>query len=66
MPTLKNDPFTVSLDKKDESGKLLAGAQVQLLDSSKKVVAEWTTTTEPYVLSDELSPLTVQRIYRYP
>lgn len=54
MPTLKNDPFTVSLDKKDESGKLLAGAQVQLLDSSKKVVAEWTTTTEPYVLSDEL------------
>lgn len=54
MPTLKNDPFTVSLDKKDESGKLLAGAQVQLLDSGKKVVAEWTTTTEPYVLSDEL------------
>ena len=54
MPTLKNDPFTVSLDKKDESGKLLAGAQVQLLDSSKKVVAEWTTTTEPYVLSNEL------------
>ena len=54
MPTLKNDPFTVSFDKKDESGKLLAGAQVQLLDSSKKVVAEWTTTTEPYVLSDEL------------
>ena len=54
MPTLKNDPFTVSLDKKDESGKLLAGAQVQLLDSSKKVVAEWTTTTEPYVLSEEL------------
>lgn len=54
MPTLKNDPFTVSLDKKDESGKLLAGAQVQLLDSSKKVVAEWTTTTESYVLSDEL------------
>ncbi|MEE1262585.1 SpaA isopeptide-forming pilin-related protein [Ruminococcus sp.] len=54
MPTLKNDPFTVSLDKKDESGKLLAGAQVQLLDSSKRVVAEWTTTTEPYVLSDEL------------
>ena len=54
MPTLKNDPFTVLLDKKDESGKLLAGAQVQLLDSSKKVVAEWTTTTEPYVLSDEL------------
>ena len=54
MPTLKNDPFTVSLDKKDESGKLLAGAQVQLLDSSKKVVAEWTTTAEPYVHSEEL------------
>ena len=54
MPTLKNDSFTVSLEKKDENGKLLAGAQVQLLDSSKKVVAEWTTTTEPYVLSDEL------------
>lgn len=54
MPTLKNDPFTVSLDKKDESGKLLAGAQVQLLDSSKKVVAEWTTTAEPYVISEEL------------
>ena len=54
MPTLKNDPFTVSFDKKDESGKLLAGAQVQLLDSSKKVVAEWTTTAEPYVISEEL------------
>ena len=54
MPTLKNDPFTVSFDKKDESGKLLAGAQVQLLDASKKVVAEWTTTAEPYVLSEEL------------
>ena len=91
MPTLKNDPFTVSLDKKDESGKLLAGAQVQLLDSSKKRLSlngqrqqslmcspmnlslvkptPITRSRLPTVISSLMmshSPLTVQRIYRYP
>ena len=61
IPTLKNDSFEVSLDKKDEGGKLLAGAEVQLLDSEKNVVAEWTTTTEPYVVSE----LTVGMTYTY-
>ena len=62
MPTLKNDPFTVSLDKKDENGNLLAGAQVQVLDSDNNIVAEWTTTKEPYVLSEDL---TVGMTYTY-
>ena len=52
MPVIVDDTVTVSLDKKDENGKLLAGAEVQLLDSDKSVVAEWTTTTEPYVVTD--------------
>jgi hypothetical protein len=52
MPVVDDDTVTVSLDKKDETGKLLAGAEVQLLDSDKNVVAEWTTTAEPYVVTD--------------
>ena len=40
---VKNNPTKVEFVKTDEDGNLIAGVKLQVLDSSKKVIEEWTT-----------------------
>ena len=39
----ENTPTKVEFVKTDEDGNLIAGVKLQVLDSSKKVIEEWTT-----------------------
>jgi uncharacterized surface anchored protein len=51
-PIVTDDTISITLTKKDENGKLLPGAHVQLLDSKHNVVKDWITSNEPYVVND--------------
>ncbi len=52
MKNIKEPELTkVSVLKLDETGKALAGAKMQVVDSSGKVIESWTSTTTPYTLT---------------
>ena len=46
-----DDPIRIEITKEDKLGNLLSGAKLQLLDMNEKVIEEWTTESEPKVLT---------------
>lgn len=53
---VKDVPTRVSISKTDaDSGSLLAGAALQVLDSNKNVIESWTSTTSAYEIKGKLN-----------
>lgn len=51
---MKDDTVKYEFLKTDEEGKPLSGAVLQLLDSDKNVIDEWTTTEKAHVIEGKL------------
>lgn len=49
--TAENKPIAVEISKQDIHGKELSGAKMQLIDSEKNVVDEWTSDGKNHVVS---------------